>query len=203
MADIDYEASISTPSGWLVLDDEAAGYESEGESTMERTVSYRQRTISGDWVEGEFVTASVRGNVVEPLHVWVTAPDPAELVARVAALTDALEQLTYSVRLRWATHEETWTCMPAGYTVTTSREFRVATTALVKAQVPRLPGRTVARLAAPVAGPDPALALASGPASVEGAEHTWTWGAAALATTYTGAAVSGADHTWFWQGGSS
>lgn len=137
--DLDLQVKIATTTGWLDLDDPLAGYTVHGDSFATRTVSYRTRAVSNEFIEGSFAVTSVRENVNEVLAVRVSGNTTYEFRNRVQKLTDALEQLSYQIMMRIEDATEYWTCQPAGYAIETQREFYHARIGVVRATVPRLP----------------------------------------------------------------
>lgn len=146
MESLDVLASIETPLGWLDLQDPDNGYELDGTAFADKAVSHRKIEVSSGWMEGTFVVRSVRENVSEALVVQVRGNTAGEFDARVKALTDALDQISYQVKVSFGTAEQTWQCTVADYSVATSREFRFSHYGVVKATVPRLPEPTYATL---------------------------------------------------------
>lgn len=145
---LDLSAQIQAPGGWLDLEDEANGYWLHNESFKQSSVTHRKTDISSEWVEGSFTTRGVRENVVEQVSVYVQGATPYQLQTRLKALTDALEQLTFQMVVRFGDSQQTWTCEMADYTVVTQQEYRFATMALVQANVPRLPGAALIQVSA-------------------------------------------------------
>ena len=139
MIDLDCSARIMTPTGWIELADRAGGYELGPDAFTQAAVSHRKSEISSEWLEGTFVTRSVRENVTETVSVYVYGDSPYELATRLDALTDGFDQLQYSMVVRFGDAQHEWDCWVADYTIATRQEMRFATMALVSAQVPRLP----------------------------------------------------------------
>ena len=143
---LDVSAKIETPTGWIELDDPEGGYELAADSFATAAISHRKTEVSSEWLEGTFVTRSVRENVAEAVNVYVAGATPYELAARLKALTDGFDQLGYAMVVRFADAAEDWSCQVADYTIETKVEMRHATIALVKASVPRLPAKTLTRV---------------------------------------------------------
>lgn len=142
--DVQVTARISTPTGWLDLEDPEGGYELHPETLSGGSVSYRTVIASSPWVEGDVATSAVRENVLEALSVWVTGDTPHEFYTRWKRLTDALEQRAFTVELTVEDAAFTWTVTrPAEHTTDTQQAFLVARTGLVRAKVARLPELTV------------------------------------------------------------
>ena len=136
---LDIAFSIHAPSGWLDLDDAAGGYEAHKDTRAGQSVTWRKQEIESPYVEGTFVNEAVRENVSEALAIYVRGGSPFELRQRVTALTDALSQLQYEVRMVEGNAQETWDCSVADYTIETPQEMINSTMALVRATVPRRP----------------------------------------------------------------
>ena len=133
-------ARILGPSGWIVLENPAGGYELEAGSFAEKSTTQRKTSATGEWVEGAYAVRSTRDNITEPLSVWVSGATHFELDSRIMAVTEALDQINYPVEITFGNLRETWSCDPADYVIETSQPFRFALTALVKANVPHRPG---------------------------------------------------------------
>lgn len=141
--------SISTALGPLALEDEANGYELHKDTFGTRNQSYRKTEVSGDWTEGTDVDRAVRENVVESVAVYVSGATHYQFATRLKALTDALEQLQYTITRQIGDLQEVWRCVPADYTVETGQELIFATMGLVRAQVPRKPAVTMTQVVTP------------------------------------------------------
>ena len=139
MADLDVSAVITTLMGDLELEDPENGYELGKDSFSTRNVTYRKVEVSGDFTEGTDVDRSVRGNVTESLAVYVAGDTTYQFQMRVMQLTDALEQLAFTITRRVGDAQEVWNCVTSDYTVETSQEFLVAKIGLVRATINRKP----------------------------------------------------------------
>lgn len=137
--DLAVSVVIDTLLGPLELEDLASGYELHKETIGLRATSYRKVEVSGDFTEGTDTQRAVRANVTEQLSVWVAGTTQFEFQTRVRALTDALEQLSYTITRTVGDAIEVWQCTTADYSLETSQEFLVATIGLIKATVPRKP----------------------------------------------------------------
>lgn len=138
---VDLVASVvvETALGPLELEDPTGGYELHKEAIGTRSVSHRKLEVAGDWSEGTDVDRSVRENITETLSVWVGGATHYEFETRLKALTDAFDQLRYSITRTVGDSRAVWTCTPGDYTIETSQEFMVAKVGLVRAQIPRKP----------------------------------------------------------------
>jgi len=131
-------ARISTPTGWLDLNDRKT-YQLEGSSFADRSVGWRKREVNSDYVEGSFVVNAVRENVIEKLAVWVRGETYHDLAMARQRLEDALCQLTYRISLRTSDVTRYWEATVADYQVNTQREYLHSRLALVSASIPRHP----------------------------------------------------------------
>lgn len=146
MADLDIAMAIQAPSGWVELENLPGGYQVHKESRAEQATSWRKQEISSNFVEGTYVNDAVRENVTETVAVYVYGPTSFDLQARVKVLTDAFSQIRYSMRFRDGNLLTTWDCGVADFTVQTPQEMINATMAVVRAQVPRRPSVTTAKV---------------------------------------------------------
>lgn len=137
MSDLALIAVISGPLG--AIDLESGPYALERGAMEEVAVAWRKREVENPWVEGSYVTGAVRSNVARPLNVWVAGANRAAYVAARDALTDALEQLTWTLTFGVDGVTATWRCSMADYVVREQQEFLHAHTGLVRATVPTLP----------------------------------------------------------------
>lgn len=139
MTDIDVAASIESPTGWIALEDQVGGYELASDAFSEKGYSHRKTEVSSEWIEGTFVSRSVKENTTEKVSFYVLAATPFALAAKIQRVTDAFDQLSFGMVVRFSDCQETWVCQTADYTISTKQELRHATMALVNATVPRLP----------------------------------------------------------------
>lgn len=139
MSDPALAASIEGVLGWIDLEDEAGGYELHADSFASRQVQLRKVEAEGEWVEGSYTTRSVRGNIVEPLVVYVSGATIYECRMRTKALTDALEQLRFGFTLTVEDYKETWSCFASEYTIEANQPLMFARKVIVRASVPHLP----------------------------------------------------------------
>lgn len=137
---LDVSAAIQAPTGWIQLEDRINGYSLHDEFGATRGTTQRKTDTSSEWVEGTFTVRAVRENVTESVAVWIEGPTPFVLADRVQALTDALDQLSFQMVVRFADSQETWQIVqPADYVEQYEKAYRFATTCLVKATISRLP----------------------------------------------------------------
>ena len=133
-------AKISTPSGWLNLEDPVNGYALEKTTLGNTQISTTQITAQSNFVEGTVVLNSVRQQVQETLSVWVTGDSTSQLWSRRDVLLSALNQLQYQVCLVIEDMAVYFTCTPANpITITYQQEFMFARTCQVAATLNRYP----------------------------------------------------------------
>lgn len=143
---LDVEASIEAPTGWIDLSDRTAGFELASDSFSEKSFGHRKTDVDSEWIEGTFTSRSVKENTTEKVSVYVVADTPYELAEKVKRVTDAFDQLSFGMVVRFADCQETWDCQTSEYTLNTRQEMRFATMALINATVPRLPTCLRARI---------------------------------------------------------
>ena len=137
--ELNLSVSIETANGWLDLEDEAGGYTVDATAFAERSVSHRKVESSSGWMEGTYVSRSVKENVNETVAVQVTGATASELKKRTNDLVAAFEQLSYQMIVSIDDDQEIWSCTVADYAITTSQAFMFSRMAIVKATVPHLP----------------------------------------------------------------
>ena len=147
--DLALSCVISTVLGPLQLEDEAHGYWLHKESFGTRNISYRKIEVAGDFTEGTDVDRALRGNVLEALGVYVAGATTYQFATRLKALTDALEQLQFTLTRIVGDAQEVWTCVASDYTVETSQELMVARLGIVHAQVGRHPSVVLSQVSPP------------------------------------------------------
>lgn len=146
MADPVVSCVISTASGTLQLNGIATNstYELESASLEDIGTTWRKHTVDNPWVEGSFTTGAVKENVMLPVNVWVGADTETQLRTATKALTDALDQLRFTLEISIDGVRTTWTCECAEYRVQTKQAFLWARQRLVSAQIPAKPSPVLA-----------------------------------------------------------
>ena len=116
--DLDVQAEIETPTGWLALEDMGNGYELHAESFAAKAVPVPQGRGRGRLGRGQLHGAR-GGAATSPrtCRVWVKGDDPYQLAVRIQALTDGLHQLQYRLRLTIGNMREDWVCQYSDYTI--------------------------------------------------------------------------------------
>jgi hypothetical protein len=118
------------------------GYELEATTRGEMAVSLRKQQVENPYTEGTYTVNSVRQNVTETVAVWVYAPDHSTLERRLQVIKDYVIQPAWTLVWGLPGLTETWNCQSSEYTISSGREFKVATMALIKLAVDRLPTLT-------------------------------------------------------------
>lgn len=132
-----FATSISTPTGPLSLD--LFPYRLEKDTRSNQQVSLRRVEAKNPFVQGAYLVNAVKENVTETLNVYVKSTSDSATYNATKALTDALEQITYSISFNRNDYTETWTCFASEYQIATQHEFQHAGLVLVRASVVRLP----------------------------------------------------------------
>jgi hypothetical protein len=133
------QVALETLVGWVDLEDVANGYEIHRDSFAQRAVTHRKTEVSSEWIGGSWFSRAVPENYMEAVVVWVTGDTPFQLAERVSVLTNTFDLLGYGMRFTNNDLREVWACQLADYVIETSQPFMYATTAVVRATVPRLP----------------------------------------------------------------
>ena len=137
MSDLAVSCRISTPSGWLDVNDGV--YRLGKDAFAAQSTTWRRQEAANPFVEGSWTVAAVRENVVEILSVWVRGTTATPAWQAVAALTEAVSQRNFAIEFTVDGVRRTYTCNMAEYQVQATTELRVAGMAQVIAQVPRSP----------------------------------------------------------------
>lgn len=143
MTDITVVVQIEGLIDWFDLEDEVNGYVMHADSFASKQQQLRTVEAEGDYVEGTYTLRAVRGNVVEDVVVIVSGATNYEFRTRLQTVTDALEQLTFGMRVTLGDAKETWTCFASDYTVETSQPFHVAKKGILRSRVKHLPAVTL------------------------------------------------------------
>lgn len=133
-----FSCTITGPNGTIAIP-LAGVYKFDKNTRENRQVSHRKIEVNNPFVEGAYMVHSVRENIIETIGIYVYATSSAQLRSRIDPLTDAFDQVRYTVTFKTDTATETWTCMTADYTIDSRHEFQHQYMALIKANVPRLP----------------------------------------------------------------
>lgn len=130
--------TITAPTGTLQLEQPGV-YKLEKSTRDNRQVAHRKIEAANPFVGGSFVVHAVPENVTENVSVYVYANTALLLKDRVKALTDAFDQVSYTMTFRTENVTETWRCSVADYMIQSGHELQHNFMALIKASVPRNP----------------------------------------------------------------
>lgn len=134
-----FTATITSPAGGTINLQTVGTYKLERSTRDNRQVTKRKIDATNPFVEGTYTVAAVKENVTENVSIYVYASSQAALRARIAAVTDCLDQIRYTLTYGVDGNIETWTCFSADYSIQSQQEFQHAYMALIRANVPRLP----------------------------------------------------------------
>lgn len=137
--DLVVQATLRGPYTDLKLEDETKGYELEKSTREEQAVTWRKQEVTNPWVGGSYVVTAVPENVTEKLAVWVTGATHLQLQDRIAELTRRVSQPAFYLDWSLGGVTDRWYCQYSDYSIRTSQEFLIATTALVSVSLSRLP----------------------------------------------------------------
>lgn len=135
-----------TPTGILLLQDEANGYTLAKDCFATRPVAFRTQEISSPWAAGELPVRAVGTNIAEQLVVDINAGDQYQLYTRTEKLLGGLRQLSYSMTVTFANHQEIWTCFISPWTQQDDQEWRVAVSRKITVQLKRHPAALVSQV---------------------------------------------------------
>lgn len=129
---------IELNKGWLDIND-GERYKLESSSLSDSAVTWRKKELQSQYLPGTWVLSAVKDNIVENVTVWVIGEDHYAMTSAVRKLTDAFDQLYYSMWWKIDTDEFAWHCQLADYQITADRDLRHASMCKVVARVPRYP----------------------------------------------------------------
>lgn len=135
---LDVKCLISTPRGWLNVNDHV-NYELEGSTIGSRSVTFTRHESKSSFMPGSWIVDAHKNNVEETLSVWVNGDSPIGLNRQINRLTDALTQLKFSVDWAVGDSQFQWQCQVADYQVITQRELLHADRAQVTSRIRRTP----------------------------------------------------------------
>lgn len=136
---LDLRVKISNGAGWWVELNDGRVYRVGDGSFEEQTVTFRRKSATNEFLEGEYVISALRENVTVPLNVWVYGQSAYDLEARRKALTDLLSRPTFQVRRSVDDATTVWNCYASDYTVSSTRPLLHARMCQVRAQLVRDP----------------------------------------------------------------
>lgn len=127
---------------WLNVSDGTVYRVNKG--TFENSaVTFRRDEVTNAFVEGKFTVNALRDNITETLAVYVYGNTTSSLKSAIDALTNAVSQVNYYVRVTLDGSQRLWECWASDYTVNVTNEFFHNRQALVTIQLHRLPSETV------------------------------------------------------------
>lgn len=123
------------------VDLNADPYQLTDDTMMDVAVQWRRQEIQSPFVSGSFLVSALRENSTVTVGVYVRGESHLALDNYLDKLMEAFSQFSYKMYFAVGDWDffEVWTCMPADFTVNTTREFRHARMATLRAEVPRLP----------------------------------------------------------------
>lgn len=157
MSDIAISCRLTTPNGWLDINDGV--YRLASDAFGESATVWRRREASNPFVEGTWTVSAVRENVTEQLSVWVRGEFVEQTSAAVQELLDALGQRNFGLEVTFDGVQRFYTCFVADARVLASGPMRASRMAQVVAEIPRHPVFTETPINAL---PNPLLALDGG-----------------------------------------
>lgn len=98
----------------LNLNDPEAGYYVSDNWTNGGVVWQRYNAAASPWVHGDRVVGQRMTAVEETFTVYVYAPDPTDLRAKIETIAEALSQYRYTLDITWDGDEYNYTANGAG-----------------------------------------------------------------------------------------
>lgn len=119
----------------------AEPYQLTDDTMTDVAVQWRRQEITSPFVSGSFLVSALQENSTVSVGVYVRGESHLALDSYLDRLMEAFSQFSYRIYFAVGDWDffEVWTCMPADFTVQTTREFRHARMATLRAEVPRLP----------------------------------------------------------------
>lgn len=133
-----FDVEVSNGSKWVTLNDHFR-YIVAADAFKQSSHPRRRVQVNSPVYDGTFEVHSVQENVDETVVVYVLGQSNNEVTENLLNLIGLFQQGSYQLRKRLDDHRETWSCMPAEYTL--DRNFVNAhnTRATLTLTVPRLP----------------------------------------------------------------
>lgn len=127
---------------WLDISDGTVYRVNKG--TFENSaITFRRDEVTNAFVEGKFTVNALRDNVTETLAIYAYGATTSALKTAIDALTSAVSQVNFHVRVTLDGSQRLWECWASDYTVNVTNEFFHNRQALVTIQLHRLPSETV------------------------------------------------------------
>jgi hypothetical protein len=127
---------------WLDVSDGIV-YRVNKASFENSAVTFRRDEVTNAFIEGKFLVNALRDNVTETLAVYAYGATSAAVKSAVDAVTNAVSQVNFMVRVTLDNSQKLWECFSSDYTINVSKEFLVNKQALITVQLHRLPSETV------------------------------------------------------------
>lgn len=121
------------------LDINTGYYRIAGPDIMSGQVTWQRQQVSAPWVDGEVTVARRRGNVMEPLTVYVTGSDQSTLNTNIQDLIWAFTQDRYTLSITIGAQQHDWDCEAADYSVRVSTPYMKSLYVPVTFQIMRKP----------------------------------------------------------------
>lgn len=135
---IGFDVEVWDGAAWLSLNDHLNYRIADG--TLEQSTQGRTRNIvASAMYDGEWETHSTETNVSELIVVDILGQDQNHVTENWLALRDAVQQVTYNVRITMGNHRETWRCFPAEWSLNRGRVMANNVRMQVRLTVPRFP----------------------------------------------------------------
>jgi hypothetical protein len=136
--DLETQCYISTPSGWLSLNDKVVFTLAAGSFETSQT-THRKQEVTSPFLEGTYAVNALRENITEPVSVYIKGATHSLMRSALEALKAAFDQVSFTMLIIRGGSSQTWHCYASDYEVGTRREFLHATLAQLTAQVVRAP----------------------------------------------------------------
>jgi hypothetical protein len=127
---------------WLNVNDGTV-YKINKASFENSAVTFRRDEVTNAFIEGKFLVNALRDNVVETLAIYVYGTTSAAVKSATDAVTNAVSQVNFMVRVTLDNSQKLWECFSSDYTINVPKEFLINKQALVTVQLHRLPSETV------------------------------------------------------------
>jgi hypothetical protein len=137
MTDLAISCRLTTPNGWLDVNDGL--YRLSSDAFGESATTWRRREASNPFVEGTWTVSAVRENITEQLSVWVRGDFVEQTSAAVEELLNALSQRNFGLEVTFDGVQRFYTCFVADSRVLASGPMRASRMAQVVAEIPRHP----------------------------------------------------------------
>lgn len=127
---------------WLDVSD-GVNYRVNSATFENSAVTFRRDEVTNAFVEGKFLVNALRDNITENLVIYVYGDTIASLKTKIDALTTAVSQVNFNVRVTLENSQRLWQCWASDYTVNITNPMYHNRQAMVTIQLHRLPSETV------------------------------------------------------------